>query len=220
MDAIEKQKLVDDLLSKSTLTPEIKVALDVMAAVQADLAERRAEPNNDTLQSARVAKIYKVFAPIDLDDPQVKEDIEAGLTLEDLEGEADFLRDIVLHQAHWIAFGFSAKVSVSEDGPESLAQQTAVDEMLAAQGFDDGVVLGLNAISAMKASVYESGPANFTALQKMRTYEILNCYRNAEIARTMTAEELASDPRELAWAVHEWDLMLHQARWIAFALSQ
>ncbi|MCS4089665.1 hypothetical protein [Rhizobium sp. BK176] len=219
MDTLEKKTLVDELMLVSTFKPDLKRALEVIAAVSADLHVRMAGPNQDTLQSARLEKIYKLYAPLWLDDPWLQEDLDAGLTPEDLADDARMFGEIGLRQAAWIRLALDRALPSREANEASYDQMTEVDALLASHNIEADIVIGLDAIGAMKASVYNPEPANFADLQDMRFHEILQCCARAEIAAGLTKEELASDPRELTSAVREWELMLHQAKWIAYALK-
>jgi hypothetical protein len=219
MDTLEKKTLVDHLMLVSTFKPDLKRALEVIAAVSADLHVRMAEPNQDTLQSARLEKIYKLYAHLWLDDPWLQEDLDTGLTAEDLADDARLFGEIGLRQASWIRLALNPPQPTDEDHEAACTQMKAVDDLLSAKGIAREIVIGLDAIAAMKASVYKGEKANFADLQDMRVHEIFHCCTRAEIAAGMTKEERASDPRELASSIYEWELMLHQAKWIAYALK-
>jgi hypothetical protein len=219
MDTLEKKTLVDELMLLSSFKSDLKRALEVTAAVAADLHARMAEPNQDTLQAARVEKIYKLYAHQWLDDPWLQEDLDAGNTPEDLVDDARIFGEIGLRQASWIRLAFDRPLPAQENNKAACEQMKAVDALLASKGIATEIVIGLDAIAAMKASVYKHDKANFSDLQDMRFQEILLCCTRAEIAAGLAKDRPASDSRELTSAVNDWELMLHQAKWIAYALK-
>jgi hypothetical protein len=201
----ETEKLkqeIDGFLTASSLEPGTIRALNAYAGVQAHLRAKGDQPNEDHLQQSRKSHILDRFKPIDPDDLDVQADLAEGLTIEDLESEADMFRNIALNGARWIAFALAPEVpaETDENSVAAFEKRSKVDEQLEMLNIASGLRIGLDVIAALKASVYvHGGIPTFNVFQEYRLYEIHNCF----------VHEPKTDRRR----------MLDQAAWVSFALE-
>jgi hypothetical protein len=201
----ETEKLkqeIDGFLAASSLEPGTIRALNAYAGIQAHLRANGDQPNEDHLQQSRKSHILDRFKPIDPDDLDIQADLAEGLTIDDLESEADMFRNIALNGAKWIAFAFNHTIPEAKGEliPAAIEQQQEIDVFLDSMNLDSGIRQGLDAIAALKASVYAMGSTpRYTVLQEYRAYEILNCLMH----------EPETDRKR----------MLDQAAWVSFALE-
>jgi hypothetical protein len=202
METNKLRENIDTFLEASSLAPDIIRALNAYAGVQAHLKANGELPNEDHLQRSRKVHILDRFKPIDPDDPDVQADLADGLTIADLEYDAELFRNISLVGARWIAFALDHKVPPKEDEASkgALDKQQKVDAQLDAMNVKTELRTGLDVIAALKASVYVAGGSQtFEVFQDFRLHEIHDCF---------TGEFEADRQR-----------MLDQAAWVAFALK-
>ncbi len=193
---------IDTFLKFIDLDQAIIRGLEAHAGIQAHLRADGEQPNHDRLQVFRKAYILDRFKTPDPSDPDVQAELGVGLTLEDLVDERKMFQDIALRGAEWIAFAFNHTVPEAKDQliPSAIEKQREIDAYLDGLNLDKGIRTGLDAIAALKASVYAGGATpTYPVLQDYRAHEILDCMR--------TAPE--TDKRR----------MLDQAAWVKFALD-
>jgi hypothetical protein len=191
---------IDAFLESSDIEASIKLGLEAYAGVQAHLTAAGSKPNDEDLQQARKLHILTRFKPIDPTDPEVQDDLEAGLTIEDLEREAAMFQNISLGGAKWAAYAISPEVHPEDEASPANEMRLKVDHLMNALQIEEGIRVGLDVIASLKAGVYNVGETpTFAKFQEYRLYEIHDC---------LTVEHERDKKR-----------MLDQAAWVHFALK-